>query len=326
MAKKPKIAVTMGDPAGVGPEIVLKAVADEDVRKVADPVVYGSVEALEMVAGRLGLDLPARPGLCEVTTMETTGLTPGLPDPEAGRAMIECIEKAVLDALAARVSAVVTAPINKETARLAGLPFPGHTEFIAHLCGKGMPIMMLRGPGRYDLKVALVTTHVAIRDLPEKITERKVLSTIRITARSLEELFGISSPRLAVAGLNPHAGEGGIFGTEDENEIAPAVEKARAGGLDVQGPLPADTLFYRAVKKKDFDAVVCMYHDQGLGALKLLHFNDGINVTLGLPVIRTSPDHGTAYDIAWKGKASPESLVSAIKMAAMMVKNRERYL
>ncbi len=323
---RPKIALTMGDPAGVGPELVLRAAADEGVLAAADPVIYGAREALEMVARRLGLEMPKRGVLREVTSMDTAGLTPGLPDPEAGRAMIECIEGAVLDALAERVDAVVTAPINKETARLAGFDFPGHTEFIAHLCGGGMPVMMLCGPGRHDLKVALVTTHVAIKDLPAQITEKKVLAAIRITARSLEELFGIPAPRIAVAGLNPHAGEGGIFGTEDETQIAPAVEKARAGGLDVLGPLPADTLFYRAVKKKDFDAIVCMYHDQGLGPLKLLHFEDGINTTLGLPVIRTSPDHGTAYDIAWQGKASPESIIAAIKMAAMMAKNREKYL
>jgi len=324
VTNKPKIALTMGDPAGVGPELVLRAVADKSVLDLARPVIYGAGSVLKKASHQLDLPMPAPSAICEAASMDAAGLIPGRACAEAGRAMIACIEKTVLDALSGKAAAVVTAPINKETARLAGFTFPGHTEFIAHLCGKAAPVMMLRGPAPSDLKVALVTTHISIKDLPGRITREKVLETIRITARSLSKLFGIPDPRIAVAGLNPHAGEGGIFGAEDKEQIAPAVKRAREEGINARGPLPADTLFYRAVRKKDFDAIVCMYHDQGLGALKLLHFDDGINVTLGLPVIRTSPDHGTAYDIAWQGKANPESLISAIKMAAMMARNREK--
>jgi 4-hydroxythreonine-4-phosphate dehydrogenase len=181
---------------------------------------------------------------------------------------------------------------------------------------------MLGGGGRGGLKVVLVTIHVPLRDVPGLVTKAAVLKTLRITDASFKRDFGIKRPRIAVAGLNPHAGEGGMFGDEEERIIAPAIKKARGEGIEAVGPLPPDTVFYRAVRKKEFDCVVCMYHDQGLGPLKLLHFEDGVNATLGLPIIRTSPDHGTAYDIAWKGKASPDSLVAAIRMAATMAKNR----
>jgi len=316
-----KIAVTMGDPAGIGPELVLRAVADKGVLKAADPIIYGDRGVFEIVSKRLGLPMPGPDILKNITSMDTSRLTPGRADKEGGRAMITCIERAVKDALAGKVAAIVTAPINKETAHLAGFTFPGHTEFIAHLCGDMAPVMMLCGPGPEDLKVALVTTHVSMRKLPGLITKESVFYTLKVTADSLKTRFGISNPSIAVAGLNPHAGEGGIFGDEEEKIITPAIERARAEGINVTGPVPPDTVFYRAVRKKEFNAVVCMYHDQGLGPLKLLHFDDGINVTLGLPVIRTSPDHGTAYDIAWQGKAKPLSLISAMEMAAMMVRN-----
>jgi len=321
---RPKIAITMGDPAGIGPELVLRAVADKRVLAVAEPIIYGDRGVFELVSARLGLAMPAENVLRGITSIDAARLTPGRSDKEAGRAMITCVERAVKDALAGEVGAVVTAPINKETARLSGFQFPGHTEFIAHLCGDISPVMMLCGPGHDDLKVALVTTHVSMRELPGLITEQSVYDTLAITARSLKTLFAMPAPSIAVAGLNPHAGEGGIFGTEEEEIIAPAIKRAQAEGIDVTGPVPPDTVFYRAVRKKEFNAVVCMYHDQGLGPLKLLHFDDGINVTLGLPVIRTSPDHGTAYDIAWQGVAKPLSLISAIEMAAMMAKNRAR--
>jgi len=317
-----KIALTMGDPAGIGPELVLRAVTDKGLLKGAEPIIYGDRGVFEIVAERLGLSMPGPDILKDIISMDTAGLCPGRASKEGGRAMITCIERAVKDALAGKVSAVVTAPINKETAHLAGFSFPGHTEFIAHLCGAAPPIMMLCGPGPSDLKVALVTTHVSMRELPGLITKERVFYTLKVTADSLRTRFGIENPSIAVAGLNPHAGEGGIFGNEEEEIISPAIERARAEGFNVKGPVPPDTVFYRAVRKKEFNAVVCMYHDQGLGPLKLLHFDDGINVTLGLPVIRTSPDHGTAYDIAWQGKANPLSLISAMEMAAMMVGNR----
>jgi len=319
-----KIAITMGDPAGVGPELVLRAVADDAVLALIEPVIYGDIGVLELVSTRLGLPMPPRESVVEVSSIDTSRLKAGVASKEAGSAMIAAVERAVTDALAGVVAALVTAPINKETAHLSGFEFPGHTEFIAHLCGGGLPVMMLCGPGAEDLKVALVTTHVSIRALPALITEERVFDIIEITSRSLKTLFAIEVPSIAVAGLNPHAGEGGIFGAEEDEVITPAITRARAAGLNVTGPEPPDTVFYRAVRKKEFDAVVCMYHDQGLGPLKLLHFDDGINVTLGLPVIRTSPDHGTAYDIAWKGQASPLSLISAIETAAKMADNKKQ--
>jgi len=320
-----KIALTMGDPAGIGPELILQAVADTGVLALAEPVIYGDRGVFELVSKRLGLAMPKAGLFKEVTALNMAEVRPGRADAGAGRAMIKCVEAAVKDALAGKVSAVVTAPINKETAHLAGFQFPGHTEFIAHLCGDISPVMMLCGPGHDDLKVALVTTHVSMKELPGLITEESVFRTIEVTARSLKNLFAIEKPSIAVAGLNPHAGEGGIFGAEEEEVITPAIKRARAEGLDVTGPVPPDTVFYRAVRKKEFNAVICMYHDQGLGPLKLLHFDDGINVTLGLPVIRTSPDHGTAYDIAWQGVANPLSLISAIEMAAMMAGNKASF-
>ncbi len=316
-----KIAITMGDPAGIGPELVLRAITDSRVLDVASPVVYGDWGVLELVAKKLGLTSPAKESIVRTSAIDTSCLKPGHAGKEGGVAMIAAVERAVKDALSGVVSAVVTAPINKETAQLSGFKFPGHTEFIAHLCGDKTPVMMLCGPGPDDLKVALVTTHVSMRELPGLITEESVYRTIVTTARSLQNLFAIKNPSIAVAGLNPHAGEGGIFGAEEEEVIVPAIKKAQAEGLNVTGPVPPDTVFYRAVRKKEFNAVICMYHDQGLGPLKLLHFDDGINVTLGLPVIRTSPDHGTAYDIAWKGQAKPLSLISAIETASMMASN-----
>ncbi|MFQ5480922.1 MAG: 4-hydroxythreonine-4-phosphate dehydrogenase PdxA [Thermodesulfobacteriota bacterium] len=321
-----KIALTMGDPAGIGPELVLRALTDSRVLAVAEPLLYGDAGVLELVAKKLGLPGPAPERVVETSSIDTSNLQPGRAGSEAGRAMIAAVERAVKDALSGKVSAVVTAPINKETASLSGFSFPGHTEFIAHLCGDIDPVMMLCGPRSDDLKVALVTTHVSMRELPALITEESIFYTLKVTADSLKSRFAIEKPSIAVAGLNPHAGEGGIFGAEEQEVIAPAIKRARAAGINVTGPEPPDTVFYRAVRKKEFNAVVCMYHDQGLGPLKLLHFDDGINVTLGLPVIRTSPDHGTAYDIAWKGEANPLSLISAIEMAAKMAGNREKFL
>ncbi|OGQ08960.1 MAG: 4-hydroxythreonine-4-phosphate dehydrogenase PdxA [Deltaproteobacteria bacterium RBG_19FT_COMBO_58_16] len=241
-----------------------------------------------------------------------------------GRAMIGYIEEAVRMVQRGEAEAIVTAPITKEAARLAGFKYPGHTEFIAHLTGAKDFLMMLGGVGRHDLKVVLVTIHVPLSTVPSLVTKAAVLKTLRIANAAFIKDLGIKRPRMAVAGLNPHAGEAGMFGGEDAKVIAPAVAKARAEGIDAIGPLPPDTVFYRAVRKNEFDCVVCMYHDQGLGPLKLMHFEDGVNATLGLPIVRTSPDHGTAYGIAWKGKASPVSLISAIRMAVTMARNRAR--
>jgi 4-hydroxythreonine-4-phosphate dehydrogenase len=311
---KPLIAVTMGDPVGIGPEIVLKALADERVRRVSRPLALGDPRLLTHLARRLGLVRPGPGDVMDLSDLGSAGLRPGRPTVRTARAMIRYVEEAVRLVKGGEADAIVTAPIGKEAARKAGFAFPGHTEFIAHATGAADFRMMLGGK---DLSIVLVTIHVPLREVPGLITRKAVLKTIRITDAAFKGM-GYKAPRIAVAGLNPHAGEGGIFGDEEKRHIAPATRMARRLGIDATGPLPPDTVFYRAVRKKEFDCVVCMYHDQGLGPLKLLHFEDGVNATLGLPVIRTSVDHGTAYDIAWKGSASAESLVAAIEMAARM--------
>jgi 4-hydroxythreonine-4-phosphate dehydrogenase len=315
---KPVIAITMGDPVGVGPEIILKALVDRRVRLVADPLVVGDAGLLRFMAKKLKLKVPADSDVKNVSSLDIKRLKPGRPVKESSSAMISYVKNAVSMALEGTADAIVTGPISKEAAKLAGFKFPGHTEFIAHLTKTKDFRMMLGGT---DLKVILVTIHEPLRKVPGLVTRDSVLKTIKITDASFRD-FGFKRPRIAVAGLNPHAGESGMFGDEEEKIIAPAVEKAKRLGINAVGPLPPDTVFYRAVRRKEFDCVVCMYHDQGLGPLKLLHFEDGINATLGLPIIRTSVDHGTAYDIAWKGIASHESLVSAITIAAQMVKGR----
>ena len=312
---KPSIAITMGDPCGVGPEIILKAVADRRVLRIARPVVIGDAALLERLALKLRLTPPADGVVCNHSNLATGALRPSSPTKATGSAMISYIEEGVRMAKSGTAAAIVTAPISKEAAKKAGFAFPGHTEFIAHLTGTKKFRMMLGGD---SLKVILVTIHEAISKVPGLITKAGVYDTIKITDAAFSGRFGLKRPRIAVAGLNPHAGEGGMFGTEEIKIIAPAIKKAQNEGIDVTGPLPPDTVFYRAVRKSEFDCVVCMYHDQGLGPLKLLHFEDGVNATLGLPIVRTSVDHGTAYDIAWKGIASHESLVAAIQMAVEM--------
>jgi 4-hydroxythreonine-4-phosphate dehydrogenase len=317
---RPVIAVTMGDPAGVGPEIILKALDDRRVRRIADPVVIGDLGLLRSLAKRLKLKGPDEGAVVSVSELDLGKLKAGKPTKESSKAMISYIEEAVYMAAVGDADAIVTAPISKEAARLAGFSFPGHTEFIAHLTGTKDFSMMLGGKA---LKVVLVTIHAPLRRVPALVTKEAVLKTLRITDESFRRYFGVKRPRIAVAGLNPHAGEAGLFGDEERKVIAPAIKKARSSGINAIGPLPADTVFYRAVKKSEFDCVVAMYHDQGLGPLKLLHFEDGVNVTLGIPIIRTSVDHGTAYDIAWKGSASSESLVAAIEMAVEMAAKKK---
>jgi 4-hydroxythreonine-4-phosphate dehydrogenase len=215
---------------------------------------------------------------------------------------------------------MVTAPINKQALRAAGTEFPGHTELLADRCQVDEVVMMLAGA---RLRVCLVTTHCALREVPQRLTAERILTTMRIAATALQQQFGLEHPRLAVLALNPHAGEGGLFGDEEKRHIVPAIETARDEGLAVSGPHSADTLFWFA-SQGQYDAVICMYHDQGLIPLKLLHFEDGVNVTLGLPIVRTSVDHGTAYDLAGTGQASSASLIAAVRMAAEMAEKQER--
>nr|WP_283400789.1 4-hydroxythreonine-4-phosphate dehydrogenase PdxA [Desulfurobacterium pacificum] len=268
-------------------------------------LIYGSKSALSYYAKALNLpfNLPPNASLIETYPLKTT--VPGKPDFDAAKAQIEYIKKAVEDAKKGKISAIVTLPINKETAAKGGFKFPGHTEFLAHLFGTKNFAMMLANE---KLKVVLVTTHVALKDVPKLITEEKILTTLHLIHKTLK------NPKIAVAALNPHAGEGGLFGDEEIKIIAPAVEKAKSEGINAVGPISSDTVFVRAVKG-EFDVVLCMYHDQGLIPIKLLGFGNSVNVTLGLPVIRTSVDHGTAYDIAGKGIANPESFQLAVKTA-----------
>ena len=322
-AKRPKIAVTMGDPAGVGPEIVVQALRFPEVVSICRPVVYGDAGILRRAAAVLGQAVEVaeggESGPGRIVVRSLSSLSPdevpfGRISEAGSRAMADYIREAARDALAGRVDGVVTCPITKEGLKMAGVPFPGHTEFLADLCGGADVVMMLAGD---RLRVALVTIHVALRKALELLSLPVIVRTIRITHDFFRKYMGTDAPRIAVAGVNPHAGEGGLFGDEEETMVAPAVAACRKEGIDASGPYPPDTLFFRAYRG-EFDVVVAMTHDHGLIPLKLVHFEDGVNVTMGLPVIRTSVDHGTAYDIAGKGVASPGSLLAAIRLAAAM--------
>lgn len=329
--RRPLLGITMGDPAGIGPEIVLMALNDAAVYHRCRPLVYGDSGWLERVSDilRIGIELNPvtaptdgafRPGCVDVVPVSELSFEAppwGKPTVQTGRAMVAYILRAVDAAGAGMVDAVVTCPINKKAMAVAGVDFPGHTELIAQRTGTPKVGMMLAGK---KLRVVLVTIHVPFQKVSALLTARRINDTILLADRSLKERFGINRPRLAVAALNPHAGEGGMFGDEERESIAPAIEKARGAGVHVSGPHPPDTVFYQAANGR-FDAVVCMYHDQGLIPFKLLHFKDGVNTTLGLPIIRTSVDHGTAYDIAGTGRADPGSLKAAIFMAAEQAEN-----
>lgn len=326
-----KIAVTIGDPAGIGPEVTLKAIASISFNKYL-PVVIGDICVLENALKTFGIPLKIKviepyadilqktikhnpqinrePTLFCIDTKSLTTFKKQAPDADNGKACVAYIKQAVKLALAGKVDAIVTAPISKEALKLAGYAWPGHTELLAELTAAKDYAMMLMG-GR--LKVILVTIHTALRNVPGLIKKGQVLRTIRLASRACA-MTGIKRPVIAVAGLNPHAGESGIFGREEIDEIIPAIEEATREGIIVKGPYPPDIVFHKAYKK-ELDIVVCMYHDQGLIPLKMLAFEKGINVTIGLPIIRTSPDHGTAYDIAWKGVADPSSMIEAIKTA-----------
>jgi 4-hydroxythreonine-4-phosphate dehydrogenase len=285
--RPPRIAITVGDPAGIGPEIVARAVVDPRVLAVCEPVVYGPAAGQRFDSGRLSA--------------------------EAGRAAYDAIIAATAAAMAGHVDAIATAPINKEAFALAGLPWRGHTELLAHLTGAPSFAMMFYAEA---LRVVLATIHVPLADVPRLVTQSSLEAVIRLTARELPR-FGFARPRLAVAGLNPHAGEHGVLGREEQTVFVPALAACCADGIEVSGPYPADTLFVRA-SRGEFDAVVACYHDQGLIPIKLLAFGKAVNVTLGLPIIRTSVDHGTAFDIAGRGVADAGSLVEAVCLAARL--------
>ncbi len=308
---KPRIAVTMGDPAGVGPEVVARACSDPELTAAATLVVVGQRRFLNDAAVVCGLPIP-EVELIEVGPESEVPL--GRPSAAGGRLAGSFIEMAAEMCRTEMVRAMATAPISKEALQAAGYAETGHTTLLARLTGVPKPVMMLAGE---RLKVTLVTIHCALAEVPGRLTTGGIVEVAATTASDMQRLMGYTRPRLAIAGLNPHAGEGGMFGTEERDIIAPAVEQLKAMGMDASGPHPPDTVFWRAARGH-FDAVVCMYHDQGLIPLKLMHFYDGVNITLGLPIIRTSVDHGTAYDLAGRGEANPASMKQAILYAARM--------
>lgn len=329
--KKHSIILTMGDPTGVGPEIIVKALLAGAFENLSRPLlvagdpgvlqraagVLGTSSSLEATSERVLLRFADGRHLLEVeplSDLRAERLVYGEPDIACGHAMIRYIEWACDRCRAGQAAAMVTAPINKAAIHAAGYDFPGHTELLAQRCGVDKVVMMLGGE---RLKVCLVTTHMALAEVPRLLTTAEILATIRITDAAFRRFFGLARPRIAVLALNPHAGESGLFGDEESRLIAPAIAAAQQQGIAASGPHSADTLFHFAARGS-CDAVVCMYHDQGLIPLKLLHFEDGVNVTLGLPIVRTSVDHGTAYDLAGTGQASAESLVAAVKMAEEM--------
>jgi 4-hydroxythreonine-4-phosphate dehydrogenase len=324
------IIISMGDPTGVGPEIIVKALLSGACDGLGRPLLVAGDPRVLLRAGRLfepaaelqGSD-PQRVNLKlgrrtlaihPLSHLDPATLSYGQPDQACGAAMAAYVSWAADRCIAGQAAALVTCPINKAAINAAGIHFPGHTELLAARCGVGQVVMMLAGE---RLKVCLVTTHLALREVPAVLSARKIRDTLRIVDRAFRQQFHLERPRLAVLALNPHAGEQGLFGDEEQRLIAPAVRAAREDGIEASGPHSADTLFHFAVRGA-YDAVICMYHDQGLIPLKLLHFEDAVNVTLGLPIVRTSVDHGTAYDLAGTGQASAESLLAALKMAERM--------
>ena len=328
------LALTSGEPAGIGPDIAIAAWLRRNELGLPPFYLLGDRGAVANRAKILGLKVEladSRPedalaafpsALPVVATGQPATARPGQPDATSANAALASIRQAVGDVMAGRASAVVTNPIAKSVLYRAGFRHPGHTEFLAELAANGgrapQPVMMLWSPA---LAVVPVTIHVSLHDALAQLTSELIVTTARIAVADLKARFGLSNPRLAVSGLNPHAGEDGSLGTEDIEIVAPAVEILRGEGIDVRGPLPADTMFHAAARKS-YDCAICMYHDQALIPIKTIAFEDAVNVTLGLPFIRTSPDHGTAFDIAGTGKANPSSLAAALRLAARMAAAR----
>jgi 4-hydroxythreonine-4-phosphate dehydrogenase len=331
MASPRPLALSQGDPAGIGPDIALMAWKAGRSAGVPAFLYLGDPTALAERAAHLGFTVPIREATADTAAdifdealpvlaiPSARPVVAGRPDSDNATSTIEAIRRAVDETLLARTAAVVTCPIAKSVLYGAGFKFPGHTEYLADLAagpdGKApLPVMMIASP---MLRTVPVTIHIPLNKVPEALTEELILETCRITARDLQVRFGIEKPRLAVSGLNPHAGEAGALGKEDDAIVRPAIDRLKREGIDAFGPLPADTMFHAAARAT-YDVAICMYHDQALIPAKTLAFDDGVNVTLGLPFIRTSPDHGTAFSIAGTGKAKPDSLIAALKMAAAM--------
>ncbi len=332
MSKNPVVGLTMGDPAGVGPELCLRMLRTSEVLDCCRPVVFGSHAVLQRVAESAGIEMASevRPLdtwdgsvpegqalVLDCPGLDSAAVLPGVVQPQCGAAAYTYIEQAILAANAARICAVVTGPLHKEALQLAGVPFPGHTEIFASHTDTQDYCMMLTSEA---ISVCLVSTHIALSAVPAFLTEDRIVKVIALADAAMKRL-GRAGARLTVCGLNPHAGEHGLFGDEEGRLIEPAIVSARAAGFNVEGPLPPDTAFVPAQREKT-DAYIVMYHDQGLIPFKMLAFDVGVNVTLGLPIVRTSVDHGTAFDIAWQGKASPVSMVEAVKVAVQLAESR----
>jgi 4-hydroxythreonine-4-phosphate dehydrogenase len=329
---RPLLAITLGDPAGIGPEVILKALQNQAVYSTARPLVVGDARILaraqSWVSGNpLAFEVVSYPDqgsyqagtltLLDLQNADPATIPPGKISAAAGKAAVEYVFAACDLATEGKVDAVVTAPLNKEAMHLGGFHYPGHTELLTERTGATKVSMLLVGP---KLRVVHVSTHVSLQEAIRRVTRTRVREVIEIAQQSCLAL-GIDNPRIAIAGLNPHASEGGLFGNEEANEVVPAIVAARAAGLNVSDPMPPDTIFLRAVKG-EFDIVVAMYHDQGHIPMKLLAFDSGVNVSMGLPIIRTSVDHGTAFDIAGSGKARAESMIAAIEVAVQMAHAR----
>src|SRR5262245_67614 len=337
MIQLPRVAITTGDPAGIGPELSLRLLRHPEVCHISWPAVIGDANVLERVAREL--DWPGPPAvvttdmwaqqwqeitgpvLIDIRAVAASRIQPGAISAECGKAAYEYVSFAITEALAGRVDAIATGPLHKEALHAAGIPFPGHTEILAGRTNAERSCMMLTSE---EITCSLVTVHVGYLEVPGLLTVESVRNTIELTAEAMHRIRG-RKPRLIVCGLNPHAGEHGLFGDGEEARIiAPAIEAARAKRIDVRGPLPPDTAFLPK-NREACDAFVCMYHDQGLIPLKALAFEDAVNVTLGLPIVRTSVDHGTAFDIAWKGVADVSSFVQAVKLAVKLTdQSRDR--
>jgi 4-hydroxythreonine-4-phosphate dehydrogenase len=330
LMSKPLIAVTMGDPAGVGPEVCLQLLANPEVCAFATPVLFGDARLLARCARQTGLPEPKRilseidwpeqcrtltePAVLDVPGFDPEDFTPGVVSARTGAAGYRYVLKSIEAALAGQVAAVATAPLNKEALRAAGILYPGHTEIFADKTGAKRACMFQYSD---EVRASFVTVHCGYHEVPALLTRERILDVIELTADAMRRIRG-TEPKIAVLGLNPHAGEHGLFGNrEEERIIIPAIEAARAKGITIEGPLPPDTAFIPG-KRRSTDAFICMYHDQGHIPLKALAFDTAVNTTLGLPIIRTSVDHGTACDIAWQGKATGTSLVEAVRLAVKL--------
>lgn len=329
------IAITLGCPGGIGPEIILKYFTTADPVRQIPVVVAGDLQVLQYYAEKLkldcslfawtpGMELPSEEKsipVYETSQLTKESISPGNFSQETAVAMASAISGAVQGTLDKHFSGICTCPISKEALQLSGYHYPGHTEMLAHMTGSENHVMMMAGN---SLKVTLATIHCSIAEVPGLLNEQALLKLFQTTHRSLRIDFNLAEPRLAVAALNPHGGEGAMFGDEEQRILIPAMKKAGSMDIPLRGPFPPDTIFFKAARG-EYDAVICMYHDQGLIPFKLLHFEDGVNVTLGLPIVRTSVDHGTAYDIAGQGIANPTSLQAAVQLAHSICSNRNRH-